>query len=592
MIRIGRKRRAGRLAPTLLAGLAIAAASASAKAQQYIPPSPPETTLPLPTIGAAEAPGTAVVGGAPASAPAPAPLLAPEVQVVRFSLPEGVRVEMLAPATEALPPSDRADEYTFALKMGTGYRLKLTNLPNRPGAEIYPVIEVVGHLHRPVDIDPVKFPIRVLLRLEDIEDVVDTGRLVTHVIYLEEPENAIPVDLKRDEIPVATLNAAEDPLKVASALGRVMAVIRLGGRRPTPDELSVEANGGATFLPVGNTPCPFTVNGGDQCNVPCGPVRGTPPPRDRPWLPGDEYLCDGGDGGTPVHFGGDGGLRGIDPRDAVIKFRAEPKANFFPDRPRVLPTNRVCIYAPRFAAVRMGTGLNENKAVVGLRNAEYVARMDTATLKQGPIRVDQNQTAEMNRHRLRASGVLGRVYVGEHSELRVLSGYDTPTSISGYRIRQLAEISKTRQKVEANTTRIAAVTFNKPESVNVTGIVEGAGQMVMNWKPRETVGVEEPPAKPGLAVIKRVDATTAEPGDTVTFSITYRNMGNTPIGSVSIVDSLLPRLKYVANSGQGPKGAVFTAEENRVGSTELRWDLPGKVAPGEEGAVMFKAIVR
>ncbi len=126
----------------------------------------------------------------------------------------------------------------------------------------------------------------------------------------------------------------------------------------------------------------------------------------------------------------------------------------------------------------------------------------------------------------------------------------------------------------------------------VTGIIEGAGQTVMTWTPRETVGVEEPPNKPGLAVIKRVSSGEAEQGDTLTFVIQFRNMGNTPIKSVSVIDSLLPRFGYVAGSSEGPKGTVFTAGENKAGSTELRRDLPGSIAPGAEGFVTFKAIVR
>ena len=31
---------------------------------------------------------------------------------------------------------------------------------------------------------------------------------------------------------------------------------------------------------------------------------------------------------------------------------------------------------------------------------------------------------------------------------------------------------------------------------------------------------------------------------------------------------------------------------NRVGSTELRWELPGILAPGAMGQVSFQAIVR
>ncbi len=70
-------------------------------------------------------------------------------------------------------------------------------------------------------------------------------------------------------------------------------------------------------------------------------------------------------------------------------------------------------------------------------------------------------------------------------------------------------------------------------------------------------GVEPPPDRPGLAVIKRVSATEAEPGDTLTYVIIYRNMGNTPIRAVSIVDSLLPRLEYVKGTSRGPEGTAF-----------------------------------
>ncbi len=105
-------------------------------------------------------------------------------------------------------------------------------------------------------------------------------------------------------------------------------------------------------------------------------------------------------------------------------------------------------------------------------------------------------------------------------------------------------------------------------------------------------GVEVPPDRPGLAVIKRVSVSEAEPGDKVSYVIFYRNMGNTPISNVSIVDSLLPRLEYVKGTSRGPEGTEFTTAMNRVGSTELRWQLPTVLPPGAVGHVSFDAIVR
>ncbi|MFO0951739.1 MAG: hypothetical protein U0835_11440 [Isosphaeraceae bacterium] len=515
--------------------------------------------------------------GAPVAPPFPA-----DVQVVRFQGPEGVVVEVLSPAPEAVPPGDGQGLLTVGMKVGTTYRLRVTNIPERPGAEIFPVIEVVGHLHRPPGVDAAKYPMRVVFGLEDLYDVVDRGRLVTLAVYLEDPDQALPLAYKKDEIPITTLGPSEDPLRVAAALGRVVSIVRMGGRRPAPDEPAEQIFMGA---PGAGGPCPFMGPEGAACSVPCGPVCGTPPPPGKPWLPRDEFLCDGGDRGEAVHFGGDGGLQGIDPRDAVIRFDDGK-------RPRVLPTNIVCLYAPRFAEVRVSLGANETVKVETPVRTKFVEKQAMEAAKQGPKRFIMNQAAEDARLRTRASGLAGRVRAGVHSELRVLSGYDSSTHIASARARQNAQIERDRDKAALMRERLKAVGIKTGEGAHVTGIVEGAGQMVMTWTPRETVGVETPPNRPGMAVIKRLSASEAESGDTLTFVIQYRNMGNSPIRSVTIVDSLLPRLEYVPGSSQGPNGTVFTSGENKVGGTELRWEIPGTVPPGGEGAVEFKALVR
>jgi uncharacterized repeat protein (TIGR01451 family) len=522
------------------------------------------------------------VGGAAVAAP----VLPPEVQVVRLHGPAGVKVEVLGPNPVPVSSGDGHGLATIGLRVGVGYRLRLSNLPDRPGAELFPVIEVVGHLHRPDGIDPSRFPIRVTFTADDLVDAVDHGRLVTLIAYLEDPEQALPIALPKDEIPVVTLSPTEEPLRVAQALGRVMAIVRLGGRHPSVDELNGQGLAAVGLSGLGAPiRCPFVGPHGDPCGLACGPVRGNPPPPGRPWLPRDEYLCDGGDQAEPVHFGGDGNLRGIDPRDAVLQF-------YDGRRPRLLPTNLVCIYAPRFAEVRVSIGPNENLTVEGPVRTEFIERQVTAETRQYARRLVQNEAAEIDRGRLRASGLIGRIYAGEHTELRVLSGFDSVAQIAGNILIQGPEQARNRQKTITTKDLERALGIKVGASAVVTGIVQGAGEQVMAWPAREMVGVEVPPNRPGMAVIKRVSAGVAEPGEVLTFVIQFRNMGNTPIGAVSIIDSLLPRFEYVGGSAQGPKGTVFTAGENRVGSTELRWDLPGAIAPAAEGNVSFKVLIR
>jgi uncharacterized repeat protein (TIGR01451 family) len=539
-----------------------------------------------PALGQAPAPGRAVIAPAPAAAPA-VPALPTQVQIVRFHGPAGVTLEVLGPPPEAVPVGDGHGLATVGLRVGVGYRLRLSNLPDRPDAELFPVIEIVGHLHRPEGIDPARYPIRVAFTLDDLEQALDRGRLVTQVVYLEDPEQALPIALPKDEVSVVTVGPSEDPLKVAAALGRVMALVRTGGRKPSTEELNDVRGPGAVIDPAAaaGAPCPFVNTGSARCPLSCGPVTGRAPDAGRLWLPRDEYLCDGGDHGEPVHFDGTGGLRGIDPRDAVLRFNDGM-------RPRVLPTNTVCVYAPRFAEVRMSVGPNEALTVEGpLRTQinEHAAGMD---VRQGPRRLVQNQGAQSNRTRLRASALAARLHVGETAELRVLSGYDSAIHIAGHVLTEGLEDVRIRQKAVALRDRNRAEGIKVTQKVVLTGIVEGAGEQVMSWRPGELVGVETPPNVPGLAVIKRVSAGEAEPGDTLTFVIQYRNMGNVPIRSVTVTDSLLPRLAYVPGSAQGPAGSVFTAGENRVGGTELRWELPAAIPPGAEGYVSFKTLVR
>ena len=588
MTRPGWNPLAGRTAAARFAMLPLIAigtlwGTSAAKAQvNALSPAPP--TIPV-VSPPAELPGIAVAEPvAPAVDPAAsAPTLPDNVQVVRFQGPPGLHVEVLGPQPESAPLGDGQGLLTVGLKVGIPYRLRVTNLPERPQAEIYPVIEVVGHLHRPFGIDPGKYPIRVVFDEDDFVDVNDRGRLVTQVIYLEDPEQALPLSMPKDKIPIVTISPSEQPLKVAAALGRVMAIVRMGGRRPTQEELNLESLG--LDGPLSGGPCPFTATNGSPCKVVCGPVTGSPPPAGRRWVPKDEFLCDGGDQGSKTSIAGLGNLRGIDPRDAVIKFNTG-------DQERVLPTNIVCVYAPRFSEVRVSVGPNATLNVQTPVRVKFLAKETMEAARQGADRYTQNQAPQGARVRERASGLASRVRAGSHTDLRVLSGYDMSVHIAGNVKVQGTEKAKGRQKVGGTQNRLRLDGIKLAESAVITGIVEGAGETVMSWTPRETVGVEVPPNKPGLAVIKRVSASEAEAGDKLTYVIQYRNMGNTPIRAVSIIDSLLPRLGYVKGSAQGPKGTIFSAEENRVGSTELRWEIPGTIAPGAEGYVTFDAIVR
>jgi uncharacterized repeat protein (TIGR01451 family) len=585
---------------------AVTPPGAPAPAPRPVPAGPVAQPAPAPTITAttpgapitvpaAAAPGSAVLGPdipAGAFAPSGAAVIEPDVQIVRFQGPPGLSVEVLAPAPIAVPIRDSGGLLTVGLRRGVGYRLRLTGIVERPSAELFPVVEVVGHLHRPDGIDPAKYPIRIVFNQDDLDDAVDRARLVTKVIYLEDPDQAIPLRLPKDQVPVLTLNPTEPPLRVASALGRPVAIVRIGGRWPTGEEIqgAVAGDIGLDWAEsIGAKPCPFLCQNGTRCPLPRGPICTPSPPPARPSLPRDEYLCDGGDRGVPSLPASDGRISGIEPRDAVVRFDIGIKGIA---HSRVLPTNVVCVYAPRFAEVRVSTGTNENIDIQTTKTDKTIAKTARAESAAASKRLVQNQAPELARERSRAAGLRGRLLTTEESNMRSAYAFTEPVLAAVGIQKQSAEIARTRDKAVQVKVKLRLDGIKTAESPVIAGITEGTSQAVKVWGAHSMTGVETPPDRPGLAVIKRVSAVEAEPGDTLTYAIVYRNIGNTPIKAVSIVDSLLPRLEYVAGSSRGPNGTAFTTAVNRAGATELRWDLPGVLAPGATGYVSFEVIVR
>jgi uncharacterized repeat protein (TIGR01451 family) len=398
--------------------------------------------------------------------------------------------------------------------------------------------------------------------------------------------------MPKDQVPVLTLNPTEPPLRVASALGRPVAIVRMGRRQPTLEEVQLGVVGDAALdyaASLGGNTCPFLGGGGVRCALPSGPICTAAPRPVRPSLPRDEYLCDGGDRANPAAPGSAGLASGVDPRDAIVQFTIGLKNASLT---RILPTNVVCVYAPRFAEVKVSTGANESVDVQGTKTDKSLTKFAQSQKVVESKGLVQKQAPELSRNLAKPSGLRGRLYVGESSNNRQAVAFGGSELLAHNRQTQTPELARNRQKPNLVKLKVRLDGIKTAESPVATGIVQGASEAVRVWSPHAMTGVETPPERPGLAVIKRVSATEAEPGETLTYVIIYRNMGNTPIRAVSIVDSLLPRLEYKKGTARGPEGTAFSTATNSVGSSELKWQLPGILAPGAVGHVSFEAIVR
>jgi len=109
------------------------------------------------------------------------------------------------------------------------YRFQITGMPEFPGASLYPTIELLDRLHPPAGREH-EFPIPIQFTTDEIETALE-DRLVTKVIYLEQPQWAVPQE-PGQPINIDDLSPTDNLLQAADRRGRAMAIIRLGGRVP------------------------------------------------------------------------------------------------------------------------------------------------------------------------------------------------------------------------------------------------------------------------------------------------------------------------------------------------------------------------
>jgi hypothetical protein len=120
---------------------------------------------------------------------------------------------------------------TTGMLVGAVYRFRVTNIPFRPGEELYPTLEIIDRINPPAGREH-RFPIPVVLTTEDLRLALD-GALVTRVIYLEDSENAEPLAARPGEQRTFDVAPADNALKTADQFGRPIAILRIGSRVPT-----------------------------------------------------------------------------------------------------------------------------------------------------------------------------------------------------------------------------------------------------------------------------------------------------------------------------------------------------------------------
>jgi hypothetical protein len=148
---------------------------------------------------------------------------------VRFNRPVGMKVFWFSQGPDGKPmysttPIETPGRYNF--QQGAIYRLKLTNIKDRPELPVYPTMEVVqsnprteaflSHSAVPVDFTD-----------QDFKEVVD-GNYVIKVIYLPDPQYQDEAGTGTSEILSTRLEPGTDPIMEARRRGSILLVIRMG----------------------------------------------------------------------------------------------------------------------------------------------------------------------------------------------------------------------------------------------------------------------------------------------------------------------------------------------------------------------------
>jgi hypothetical protein len=149
------------------------------------------------------------------------------IQPVELRGPAGIKVSI---AEEGTFGETLEAPLLVGMNIGPVYRMRVTNIPFRPGVEVYPSLEVIDRLFPPVA-RTLEFPIPVDLSEEDL-GLAASGFLVTRVIYVEDPQQATPVVGDPRNPSWFDVPRGEDPLAAAMHLGRPVAILRIGSRVP------------------------------------------------------------------------------------------------------------------------------------------------------------------------------------------------------------------------------------------------------------------------------------------------------------------------------------------------------------------------
>jgi hypothetical protein len=174
---------------------------------------------------------------------------------VEIRVPAGT---LVAPVSQSGVGTAYSERLLVGLQQGAVYRFRVNQLPAHPEVEVYPTVELVDRLHPPAG-EALKFPVPIDLTTDELLMAAE-GRYITRVIYVEDPRFALPIARQSaEEVPWFEVRPGDDPLVMADQLGRPIAIVRIGGRKPQPQQPESDFAFGSPEPVIYDPPLPTAV---------------------------------------------------------------------------------------------------------------------------------------------------------------------------------------------------------------------------------------------------------------------------------------------------------------------------------------------
>jgi hypothetical protein len=205
---------------------------------------------------------------------------------VRFVGPAGMKISWFAGAgaAKSFVANTMVAPTRYNFVQAAVYRLKLSNIPQHPGLDLYPTLEVVPS-NKVTDQFLAHSAVPIRFTDEDFDQVA-AGNYIIKVIYLPLPAYQDMVTIGPDEIVSTRLEPGVDPIAEAHRRGNILLVIRLGNiNLEAPNTPPLEAPGqygpggmshGHDMMPHGMMPPQMPDGSMPHSMMPAGPAGNMP----------------------------------------------------------------------------------------------------------------------------------------------------------------------------------------------------------------------------------------------------------------------------------------------------------------------------